>query len=193
MKSITVFCGASAGTDPAYIATARVVGSLLATRGIRVIYGGACIGVMGAVADAALEVGGSVTGVIPHFLRSREVAHYGLTDLIITDTMHDRKMKMQELCDGFIALPGGFGTLEELFEVLTWAQLGLHTKPIGLLNVDGYYDSLIAMADDMVGRGFLKKVYRDMLLVSGDISDLLHQMNEYKAPEVEKWLTDETT
>lgn len=193
MKSITVFCGASAGTDPVFVTIARVVGATLAARGIRVIYGGACIGVMGAVADAALETGGRVTGVIPHFLRSREVAHYGLTDLIITDTMHERKMKMQELCDGFIALPGGFGTLEELFEVLTWAQLGLHRKPIGLLNVDGYYDSLIAMADDMVARGFLKKTYRDMLLVSDDIGDLLHQMTQYKAPEVEKWLTDETT
>lgn len=193
MKSITVFCGASAGTDPVHVSTARIVGATLATRGIRVIYGGACIGVMGAVADAALQTGGSVTGVIPHFLRSREVAHYGLTDLIITDTMHERKMKMQELCDGFIALPGGFGTLEELFEVLTWAQLGLHQKPIGLLNVDGYYDSLIAMADDMVARGFLKQTYRDMLLVSDDIGDLLHLMTSYKAPEVEKWLTDETT
>lgn len=191
MKSITVFCGASEGTAAVYRLTARVVGATLAARGIQVIYGGACIGVMGAVADAALEARGSVTGVIPHFLRSREVAHYGLTDLIITDTMHQRKMKMQELCDGFIALPGGFGTLEELFEVLTWAQLGLHTKPIGLLNVDGYYNSLIAMANDMVSRGFLKPVYRNMLLISDDIDDLLHQMTNYSAPEVEKWLTDE--
>lgn len=193
MKSITVFCGASAGNDPIYVSVARVVGATLAAAGVRVIYGGACIGVMGAVADAALEAGGHVVGVIPYFLRSREVAHYGLSDLIITETMHERKMKMQELCDGFIALPGGFGTLEELFEVLTWAQLGLHTKPIGLLNTDGYYDSLIAMADDMVTRGFLKPVYRNMLLKSDEIGDLLHQMQAYTAPEVEKWLTDETT
>lgn len=193
MKSITVFCGASAGNDPIYVSVARVVGATLASAGVRVIYGGACIGVMGAVADAALEAGGHVVGVIPYFLRSREVAHYGLSDLIITETMHERKMKMQELCDGFIALPGGFGTLEELFEVLTWAQLGLHTKPIGLLNTDGYYDSLIAMADDMVTRGFLKPVYRNMLLTSDEIGDLLHQMQAYTAPEVEKWLTDETT
>lgn len=193
MKSITVFCGASTGNDPIYVSVARVVGATLAAAGVRVIYGGACIGVMGAVADAALEAGGHVVGVIPYFLRSREVAHYGLSDLIITETMHERKMKMQELCDGFIALPGGFGTLEELFEVLTWAQLGLHTKPIGLLNTDGYYDSLIAMADNMVTRGFLKPVYRNMLLTSDEIGDLLHQMQAYTAPEVEKWLTDETT
>ncbi|MCW3125471.1 MAG: Rossman fold protein family [Bacteroidetes bacterium] len=193
MQSITVFCGASSGDGEVYNSQAKALGKVLAQRGIRVIYGGAHIGVMGAVAEGALEAGGLVTGVIPKFLQSKEVAHQGLSEMIIVDTMHERKMKMQDLCDGFIALPGGFGTLEELFEVLTWAQLGLHQKPIALLNTNGYYDSLIAMIDTMIDRAFLKVAYRQMLLVSNDINDLLRQMENYKAPEVEKWITHETT
>jgi uncharacterized protein (TIGR00730 family) len=193
MKSITVFCGASSGNDDVYISQARVLGDTLAQRNIELIYGGAVIGVMGAVADAALAAGGKVTGVIPKFLRTKEVAHEGLSTLVLVDTMHERKMKMHELCDGMIALPGGFGTLEELFEVLTWAQLGLHKKPIALLNTNGYYDSLIAMIQTMVDRGFLKELNQKMLIVSEDIEDLLIQMDTYVAPEVDKWITDETT
>jgi hypothetical protein len=193
MKSITVFCGASGGNNDVYVSQARVLGEKLAERDIHLIYGGAVIGVMGAVADAALAAGGKVTGVIPKFLRTKEVAHEGLSSLVLVDTMHERKMKMHELCDGIIALPGGFGTLEELFEVLTWAQLGLHKKPIGLLNTNGYYDSLIAMIQTMVDRGFLKEINQKMLIVSEDIEDLLMQMHAYVAPEVDKWITDETT
>lgn len=193
MKSITVFCGASSGNNTLYCEQAKALGSLLVKRNIGVVYGGAHIGVMGALADAALAAGGRVTGVIPKFLQTKEIAHEGLSALVLVDTMHERKMKMHELCDGMIALPGGFGTLEELFEVLTWAQLGLHKKPIGLLNTNGYYDSLIAMIQTMVDRGFLKEHNQKMLIVSEDIDDLLTQMETYIAPEVDKWITDETT
>jgi uncharacterized protein (TIGR00730 family) len=193
MKSIVVFCGASAGTDSVFVSQARALGKTLAERDIDLVYGAARIGIMGAVADAALAAGGRVTGVIPKFLKTKEVAHEGLTSLLIVDTMHERKMKMHELCDGVIALPGGFGTMEELFEVLTWAQLGLHQKPIALLNTAGYYDSLIALVQNMVDRGFLNKTNQQMLLVSEDINDLLEQMNTYIAPDVPKWVTDETT
>ena len=193
MKSITVFCGASAGTDEIYLSQARVLGDTLARQNIHIIYGGARIGVMGAVADGALAAGGGVTGVIPKFLRTKEVAHEGLTSLLLVGTMHERKMKMHELCDGIIALPGGFGTMEELFEVLTWAQLGLHQKPIGLLNTNGYYDSLISLIQTMADRGFLKELNQKMLLVSDNIDNLLRQMDSYIAPIVDKWVTDETT
>ena len=193
MKSITVFCGASAGTDEIYLSQARVLGDTLARQNIHIIYGGARIGVMGAVADGALAAGGGVTGVIPKFLRIKEVAHERLTSLLLVGTMHERKMKMHELCDGIIALPGGFGTMEELFEVLTWAQLGLHQKPIGLLNTNGYYDSLISLIQTMADRGFLKELNQKMLLVSDNIDNLLRQMDSYIAPIVDKWVTDETT
>ena len=193
MKSITVFCGASGGSDSIYITEARMLGQTMARLRITLVYGGARIGVMGAVADGALGAGGKVIGVIPTFLRTKEVAHAGLSELIQVRTMHERKTIMHERCDGIIALPGGFGTLEELFEVLTWAQLGLHKKPIGLLNTNGYYDGLILMIQTMVDRGFLKEIDRSMLLVSRDIQDLLTQMRNYKAPNVEKWVTDETT
>ena len=193
MKSITVFCGASGGSDQVYVSQATALGATLAQRNIHVIYGGARIGIMGAVADGALAAGGSVTGVIPKFLRTKEVAHAGLTSLLLVETMHERKMKMHELCDGIIALPGGFGTLEELFEVLTWAQLGLHQKPIAILNVAGYYDHLVNMIQTMVDKGFLKELNQKMLLVSDNIDELLNMMSSYIAPEVEKWVTDETT
>lgn len=193
MKSITVFCGASSGTDSTYTTEAHLLGQTLARLHITLIYGGAKIGVMGAVADGALAAGGRVVGVIPGFLRTKEVAHEGLTELVLVKTMHERKMIMHERCEGIIALPGGFGTLEELFEVLTWAQLGLHQKPIGLLNINGYYDSLLALIQTMVDQGFLKKLNQDMLLVSSDVQDLLTKMQNYKAPQVEKWVTDETT
>lgn len=192
MKSVTVFCGSSLGIDNAYQTDALVLGKLLAQQNITLVYGGAKVGIMGAVADAALNSGGKVTGVIPNFLKTKEVAHDNLTELIVVKTMHERKTLMHDLCDGLIALPGGFGTMEELFEVLTWAQLGLHQKPIGLLNTNGFYDALIQLITNMVEKGFLKQINQDMLLVSNDVNDLLLQMKNYKAPEVHKWITNET-
>ncbi len=193
MNRVAVFCGASAGTDTLYAQTGVQLGRELALRNIGIVYGGAKIGVMGAVADGALQAGGKVIGVIPHFLRTREVAHDTLTQLILVDSMHERKTRMHDLSDGFIALPGGFGTMEELFEILTWGQLGLHTKPIGLLNVNGFYDPLIAMARQMLDRGFLRQTHFDMLLTSDSISDLLLKMDSYRAPDLPQWITTQTT
>jgi len=192
MKSVTVFCGSSLGVDNAYQTDAILLGKLLAKQNITLVYGGAKVGIMGTVADAALNSGGKVIGVIPNFLKTKEVAHDNLTELIVVKTMHERKTMMHDLCDGIIALPGGFGTMEELFEVLTWAQLGLHQKPIGLLNTNGFYDALIQLITNMVEKGFLKQINQDMLLVSNDVNDLLLQMKNYKAPEVHKWITNET-
>lgn len=193
MKRITVFCGASSGFDPIYSSQALLVGATLAVRKIELVYGAGKIGIMGAVAQGVLDAGGQAIGVIPRFLCSKEIAHDSLTELILVDTMHERKAKMHELSDGIIALPGGFGTLEELFEMLTWAQLGLHKKPIGLLNTDGYYDALITLIQTMVDRGFLKEINQRMLLVSENIDDLLYQMEHYVAPDVPKWISEETT
>lgn len=193
MNQVAVFCGASAGTDTLYVQTGMQLGRELALCNIGIVYGGAKIGVMGAVADGALQAGGKVIGVIPHFLRTREVAHDTLTQLILVDSMHERKTRMHDLSDGFIALPGGFGTMEELFEILTWGQLGLHTKPIGLLNVNGFYDPLIAMARQMLDRGFLRQTHFDMLLTSDSISDLLLKMDSYRAPDLPQWITTQTT
>src|ERR1044072_717118 len=188
MKSITVFCGSSFGNDNIFESTAKVLGQTLAQQGITLVYGGAKVGLMGAIADGALAAGGKVYGVLPNFLRTKEIGHEGLTELILVESMHERKTKMHELCDGAIALPGGCGTMEEFFEMLAWSQLGLHKKPIGLLNVDGFYDPLITLADSMVERGFLKATYRQMLLVSDNIEDLLNQMRDYVAPAVGKWI-----
>lgn len=193
MKRITVFCGSSSGKEKVYEEQALLVGKTLAKQKIGVVYGGAKIGLMGAVANGALENGGEVIGILPVFLSSKEVAHDKLTQLILVDTMHERKTKMHELCDGIIALPGGFGTMEELFEILTWAQLGLHQKPIGLLNTNGFYSALLQMIEKMVQDGFLKELNRDMLLVSDTIDSLLEKMNNYQAPEVKKWISKETT
>lgn len=193
MKSITVFCGSSYGNETVYEEQAAQLGKTLAKNNITLVYGGASVGLMGAVANAALEAGGKVIGVIPRFLNSKEIAHIGLTELILVESMHERKAKMSELCDGVITLPGGFGTMEELFEMLTWAQLGLHQKPIGMLNTHGYYDALNYLVKTMEEQGFLKPVYRDMLLVSEDIEDLLGKMMRYQAPEVPKWISKETT
>ena len=169
------------------------LGQRLATENIDVVYGGANIGLMGAVANGALKNGGKVIGVLPKFLQSKEIAHQQLTELIIVNSMHERKTKMNALCDGVIALPGGFGTLEELFEMLTWGQLGLHQKPIGLLNSNGYYNHLIAFLDGMVAKGLLKKVNREMLLISDTVDELLLKMKNYQAPTTEKWISKETT
>jgi len=192
MKRITVFCGSSFGTDSIYQTKATELGKALAKKGIQLVYGGANVGLMGAVADGALSEGGNVIGVLPHFLQTKEIAHEGLTELILVESMHERKTKMNEISDGVIALPGGFGTIEELFEMLTWAQLGLHKKPVAILNVDGFYDYLNSFIDVMVGKGFLKSVNKEMLLVSDNIDDLLNQMSEYTAPEVGKWISNKT-
>jgi uncharacterized protein (TIGR00730 family) len=191
MKSVTVFCGSSSGSDPIYRSQAAMLGRILAQQNIRIIYGGAKVGLMGAVADAALSEGGKVVGVIPKFLRSKEIAHERLTELIMVESMHERKTKMHELSDGIIALPGGFGTLEELFEILTWAQLGLHKNPIGLLDINGFYDHLKQLLRTMVDNGFLKAINYDMLLISDDINDLLNQMKRYIAPVIPKWISEE--
>ncbi|MEG2102377.1 MAG: TIGR00730 family Rossman fold protein [Flavobacterium sp.] len=188
MKRITVFCASSFGTEKIYEEQAIALGKTLAEQNIELVYGGANVGLMGAVADGALNAGGKVIGVLPNFLRSKEIAHLGLTELILVESMHERKTKMNDLCDGVIALPGGFGTLEELFEMLTWAQLGLHKKPIAILNVNGFYDSLIALLQTMTEKGLLKEVNQKMLLVSDTIDDLLYQMKNYVAPTVGKWI-----
>ena len=192
MKSIAIFCGSGDGVISLYKEQAFQIGQLLAQKGIEVIYGGARIGLMGAVADGALSQNGIVRGVIPEFLSSKEVAHDGLTELTITQTMHERKLKMHQLSDGIITLPGGWGTMEELFEMLTWAQLGLHHNPIGILNTNGYYDSLMALVDTMIDNGFLKPQYSDMLICSDDIETLLEKMEHYQAVIVPSLLTEKT-
>ena len=166
---------------------------MLAQLGIGLVYGGARVGLMGAVADGALEQGGEVIGVLPRFLSGKEIGHTGLTDLILVENMHERKMKMQELSDGVIALPGGFGTMEEMFEMVTWGQLGLHNKPVGVLNVDGFYNDLAELLETMVTKGFLKAENRRMLLFADTIGELLEQMRNYQAPAAPKWITKEKT
>ena len=188
MKRITVFCGSSFGTDAIYKEQAKLLGETLAIQNIELVYGGANVGLMGAVADGVLDKGGKVIGVLPDFLRSKEIAHTGLTELILVESMHERKTKMNDLCDGVIALPGGFGTLEELFEMVTWAQLGLHKKPIAILNINGFYNSLIEMIQTMVDKGLLKEANQQMLLVSDEIEDLLYKMKNYQPPTVGKWI-----
>ena len=188
MKRITVFCGSSFGTEEIYKEQATLLGKTLAKQNIELVYGGANVGLMGAVADGVLNAGGKAIGVLPNFLRSKEIAHLGLTELILVESMHERKTKMSDLCDGVIALPGGFGTLEELFEMLTWAQLGLHKKPIAILNIDGFYDSLIELTKVMVEKGLLKEANQQMLLLNDNIDDLLQQMKNYVAPTTGKWI-----
>lgn len=179
MKSISVFCGSSAGRDPKYAEFATQAGASIAKRGCRVVYGGSHLGLMGAVAEGALQNGGEVVGVLPKFMSSREIAHPGLTELIMVESMHERKLRMHDLSDGVIALPGGFGTFEELFEMLTWAQLGLHTKPIGLLNVGGFYDHLIKMMDHMNEEGFLRPQFRRLVLDNPEIEALIDAMDNF--------------
>lgn len=180
---ICVFCGSSTGNGDRYFDTARLLGRILAERGIGLVYGGASIGTMGALADAALEAGGEVVGVIPTGLADVEIAHHGLSALHEVPDMHRRKAKMAELSSGFLALPGGIGTLEEFFEVWTWGQLQLHTKPIGLVDVDGFYAKLLAFADHMVTEGFLRAPHRDMLLVDPDPAVLVDKFACYSPPE----------
>ncbi len=185
MKSVCVFCGGNPGARPSYKAMATTLGTALARRSIGLVYGGASVGLMGAVADATLAGGGKVIGVIPRMLADREIAHTGVTELVVTGSMHERKATMAAAAEGFIALPGGFGTMDELFEILTWAQLGLHAKPCGLLDVDGYYQSLLVFLDHAADEGLLKREHRDMLLVDDDAGRLLDQMQHYVGPVVE--------
>ena len=192
MRRITVFCGSSSGTDEIYEMEAGKLGKILAESNIELVYGGADVGLMGAVANGVLSHNGKVIGVLPRFLEEKEIAHKGLTELHLVETMHERKTKMHELCDGVIALPGGLGTLEEFFEMLTWGQLGLHEKPMGVLNINGYYDELIRLLNSMVDKGFLKATDRDMVLISDDGHDLIEKMTDYKSPRIEKWISKET-
>lgn len=191
MKSITVFCGSSFGSDNIFEKQATLLGQTLAKQNIQLVYGGSNTGLMKAVADGALNSSGKVTGVLPHFLQSKEIAHQDLTELILVETMHERKTKMNDLCDGVIVLPGGYGTLEEFFEMITWAQLGLHKKPIAILNIDGFYDDLIKLIQTMVDKGFLKQINQEMLLMSDNIDELLEKMRNYQAPTVGKWISKE--
>lgn len=193
MKRITVFCGSSMGVKAAYRNSAVELARAMAERGIELVYGGAKVGLMGVVADAMLEAGGKVTGVLPRFLQAKELAHDALTELVLVDSMHERKMVMNEKCDGVIALPGGFGTLEELFEMLTWGQLGLHTKPIGLLNAAGFFDELQHFITRMVTEGFLKELHAGMLLMDSSPGKLLQKMEQFQPPETLKWLTPPTS
>ncbi len=189
MNQISVFCGSSLGHDPQVIEVAEHVGKTFAEQGITLVYGAAKIGIMGRVAQSCLDHNGRVIGVIPEFLKLKEVVHLGLTQVITTHSMHQRKQKMFDLSDAFIALPGGFGTLEELLEMLTWAQLGLHQKPIGVLNVNGYYDDLMKLSQTMNERGFLKTENLDLLIYEDNIEILIERMRRFEPQPVPKWLT----
>ncbi|HHJ53180.1 MAG TPA: TIGR00730 family Rossman fold protein [Caldithrix abyssi] len=186
MKSVAVFCGSSPGRNGIYLKAAQAVGMAVAGSGLTLIYGGAKVGLMTALADSALSRGARVIGVMPRFLIERGVAHEGLSRLIQVDTMHQRKAKIMELADGFIALPGGFGTQEELFEMLTLAQLQQHSKPVAILNVNGFYDPFLAFQQKMLNEGFVKSAHKELLLVDSDINLLLEKMNHYRAPDVPK-------
>jgi uncharacterized protein (TIGR00730 family) len=188
MERVCVFCGSSPGRSPAYLDAARATGRALARRGIGLVYGGGSVGLMGAAADAALAAGGEVIGVIPRGLQLRELAHAGLTTLHVVGSMHERKAKMAELAHGFVALPGGMGTLEELAEILTWAQLGLHARPCGLLDVAGYYDPLVAFLDRAVAEGFVRPEHRRLLVVAEDPDALLDAFEAWRPPPVERWI-----
>jgi uncharacterized protein (TIGR00730 family) len=186
IASVCVFCGASPGTDPRHVALARAVGTGLAERGIGLVYGGGRVGLMGAVADAALEAGGTVTGIIPRSLVERELAHPGLTTLLVVETLHERKAEMAARADGFIALPGGLGTLEELAEVASWGQLGLYAKPIGLLGDGGYWDALTAWLDHAVVEGFLRPDHASFLTADADLDALLARFATWSPPD-DRW------
>jgi uncharacterized protein (TIGR00730 family) len=189
LRALCVFCASSPGRDPAFLAAARAFGAMLAREGIALVYGGGHVGLMGALADACLGAGGRVVGVIPQALWDREVGHRGLSELHVVETMHARKAKMAALADAFVALPGGLGTLEEIFEVWTWGQLGIHAKPCGFLDVAGYYAPLFDFLDRAVESGLIRPVHRAMAIVETDAERLLRRLAEYVAPHVEKWVT----
>ncbi len=188
MKNICVFCGSNAGANVLYTQAAQALGKLLVAQNLRLIYGGGNVGLMGIIADAVMDAGGEVIGVIPDFLMQKEVGHQAITEQIIVNTMHERKQKMADLADAFIAMPGGIGTLEELFEVFTWGQLALHQKPIGLLNASNYYQHLLQFLDHTVQEGFLSQANRDMIMMHQQAPELLELLRNYDAPSAEKWL-----
>lgn len=188
MKNICVYCGSSSGRLPAYAEGARALAHALVARDWGLVYGGASIGLMGLVADTVLQLGGRVVGVIPEALARKEVAHAGLTQLHVTQSMHERKTLMAELSDGFIAMPGGIGTFEEIFEIWTWAQLGIHAKPCGLLNVAGYYDALTTFLDHATHEQFMKPPHRSLLIVEPESVALLDRFDRFEPPQIQKWL-----
>ena len=190
MRRIAIYCGSSRGNDPVFQTAATGLASYLASQGIGIVYGGGNVGIMGVIADAALAAGGEVIGVIPDSLLAKELGHIGLTELRITRSMHERKQIMVDLSDGFIALPGGFGTLDELFETLTWLQLGFHAKPVGLLNVSGFFDHLLVFLDHMTASGFLKAEHRASLLMENDSAALLTAMRLFQPHTCGKWIQD---
>lgn len=193
IENVAVFCASSDGVDPQIFQTAFKLGEELARRDIRLVYGGSKLGLMGQVAEGVMQHGGFATGVIPEFLKTKEVVHKGLDRLITTVDMHERKLTINELSDAFITLPGGFGTFEELFEIVTWAQLGLHRKPIGLLNINGFYDDLLRMLNTMTQKGFLKEDNLEILLVAVNIEELLSLMHDFKPRPVPKWMNKNQT
>lgn len=193
MKRVCVFCGSSLGVKPEYAEAAVTLGGLLARRGIGLVYGGGNVGLMGVIADAVLEAGGEVIGVIPHALATREIEHQGLTKLHVVDSMHSRKAMMADLADAFIAMPGGVGTFEEFFEAVTWTQLGVHRKPCGLLNVAAFYTPLAAFIDQAVSEGFIKPVHRASIVVDDNAERLLDSLAVVALPDVPKWITREQT
>ncbi|GAB5401476.1 MAG: TIGR00730 family Rossman fold protein [Aureisphaera sp.] len=193
LSKICVFCGSSSGNDSSITDAALQLAHLFVKKDITLVYGAAKIGIMGIIAEAMLKEHGNVIGIIPQFLKKKEVVHLGLTELITTENMHERKLIMQDVSDGFMVLPGGFGTLEECFEIITWLQLGLHSKPIGLLNTNGFYDHLLKLLETMVKRGFLKMENYELLLVDTTADGLLQKMESFKAPQIPKWLKPERT
>ena len=193
MHSVTVYCGSNPGADPAFADATRALARRLAGDGVRIVYGGGHVGLMGILADTAMAAGGEVVGVIPQALVDREIGHTGLSDLRVVGSMHERKALMAELGEAFIALPGGIGTLEELIEVYTWSQLGLHRKPLGVLNVSGYYDALAAFLDQAVHERFLRQAHRDVLVFEADPDALLGRLARSEPPPLAKWLTPSET
>lgn len=188
LRRVAVYCASNDGTKPAYVATARALGTLLAQRGLTVVYGGGRTGLMGALADAAMAAGGEVIGVMPHGLVQREVAHQHITSLQIVDSMHERKAMIAEMADAFITMPGGIGTLEEFFETWTWAQLGVHRKPVGLLDAEGFWDPLMTLLDQLEREGFLRGTPREWLVRDTDPAALLTALETFEPPQVRRWL-----
>ena len=193
IQRVCVFCGSSHGARPEYVEAARGMGAALARNGVGLVYGGGKVGLMGVIANAALAAGGDCTGVIPRVLATKELAHEGLSDLRIVATMHERKALMADLSDAFVALPGGFGTIEEFCEVLTWAQLGLHQKPCALLNVLGYFDPLLALFDHAVSERFLRPEYRSLVVSSCDPEEMLMLLATFRSPRLQKWIDRDAT
>ncbi len=191
MKSITVFCGSNSGFRNAYAEAAKELGQILARENTRLIYGGGNVGLMRIIADEVMNAGGEVVGIIPESLDKKEVGHHRITELRIVNSMHERKALMAELADGFIAMPGGIGTFEEFFEILTWAQLGFHEKPCAVLNIAGYYDGLLALCENAVKEGFLRSAHREIILEDSSPSALLEKMKNYKPTPIQKWIDND--